>query len=59
MKADGTCMICDFGFALQVSGSKYFVNGTEGQAEADSLTEVRAYWVGIINVHNFQLFSCY
>lgn len=40
MKADGACMLCDFGFALQVSGSKYFVNGQEGQAEADSLTEV-------------------
>lgn len=40
MKADGTCMLCDFGFALKVSGSKYFLNGMEGQAEADSLTEV-------------------
>lgn len=40
MKADGTCMLCDFGFALQISGSKYYTNGLETKAEADSLTEV-------------------
>lgn len=40
VKDDGSCMVCDFGFAICISGSKYCVNGEEQVAEATSLTDV-------------------
>ncbi|GIY18607.1 bone morphogenetic protein receptor type-2 [Caerostris extrusa] len=40
MKADGTCMLCDFGFAIQISGSTYVLNGEEVKAEETSLSDV-------------------
>lgn len=41
IKADGTCCICDLGLAVQISGSKYFVNGEEQHAETKSINDVR------------------
>ena len=40
VKMDGSCMICDFGFAIRISGSNYYVNGTEQHAETCSLQDV-------------------
>ncbi|XP_042899660.1 bone morphogenetic protein receptor type-2-like isoform X2 [Parasteatoda tepidariorum] len=40
IKADGTCMVCDFGFAICISGSKYYLNGEEQIAESTSLLDV-------------------
>ncbi|KAG8195405.1 hypothetical protein JTE90_001417 [Oedothorax gibbosus] len=40
VKMDGTCMLCDFGFAIQISGSTYVLNGTEVKAEETSLSDV-------------------
>ncbi|GFU11450.1 bone morphogenetic protein receptor type-2 [Trichonephila clavipes] len=40
MKNDGTCMLCDFGFAIQISGSTYILNGEEVKAEETSLSDV-------------------
>ncbi|XP_054715949.1 bone morphogenetic protein receptor type-2-like [Uloborus diversus] len=40
IKADGSCMLCDFGFAICVSGSKYYINGEEQVAESTSLMDV-------------------
>ncbi|CAL1263730.1 unnamed protein product [Larinioides sclopetarius] len=40
MKDDGQCMLCDFGFAIQISGSTYVLNGEEVKAEETSLAEV-------------------
>lgn len=40
IKADGTCCICDLGLAVQISGSKYFVNGEEQHAETKSINDV-------------------
>lgn len=41
IKSDGSCMLCDFEFAICVSGSKYYINGEEQVAEATSLMDVR------------------
>lgn len=40
IKSDGTCMLCDFEFAICVSGSKYYINGEEQNAESTSLMDV-------------------
>ncbi|XP_035231621.1 probable serine/threonine-protein kinase DDB_G0278665 isoform X2 [Stegodyphus dumicola] len=40
IKADGSCMLCDFGFAICISGSKYYINGEEQVAESTSLMDV-------------------
>lgn len=40
IKADGTCCICDLGLAVQISGSKYYVNGEEQHAETKSINDV-------------------
>lgn len=40
IKADGSCMVCDFGFAICISGSKYYLNGEEQIAESTSLIDV-------------------
>ncbi|XP_064470619.1 uncharacterized protein LOC135385313 isoform X2 [Ornithodoros turicata] len=40
VKEDGSCMICDFGFAIRISGSRYVVNGEEQHAETTSLADV-------------------
>ncbi|CAN7980221.1 unnamed protein product [Ixodes pacificus] len=40
VKDDGSCMLCDFGFAIRISGSKYIRNGEEQHAETNSLAEV-------------------
>lgn len=40
VKSDGSCMLCDFGFAIQISGCKYYQNGEEQVAETTSLTDV-------------------
>ncbi|XP_054724812.1 uncharacterized protein LOC129235146 [Uloborus diversus] len=40
VKPDLSCMLCDFGFAVCISGSKYFMNGEEHIAEKKSLAEV-------------------
>ncbi|GFT27346.1 bone morphogenetic protein receptor type-2 [Nephila pilipes] len=40
VKSDGTCMLCDFGFAIQISGSTYVLNGEEVKAEETSLADV-------------------
>lgn len=37
---NGSCMICDFGFATRISGSKYYANGIEQSAETASLNDV-------------------
>lgn len=40
VKDDGTCMLCDFGFAIRISGPKYIQNGEEQNAETNSLADV-------------------
>ncbi|XP_042902460.1 bone morphogenetic protein receptor type-2 isoform X2 [Parasteatoda tepidariorum] len=40
VKSDGTCMLCDFGFAIQITGSTYIHNGVEVKAEETSLADV-------------------
>ncbi|KAH8023315.1 hypothetical protein HPB51_011758 [Rhipicephalus microplus] len=40
VKDDGSCMLCDFGFAIRISGSKYIQNGEEQHAETNSLADV-------------------
>lgn len=37
---DRSCVICDFGFALKIRGSKCVVNGVEQSAESTPLTDV-------------------
>ncbi|RWS08423.1 bone morphogenetic protein receptor type-2-like protein, partial [Dinothrombium tinctorium] len=40
VKEDKSCIICDFGFSMQIAGSKCFVNGVEQNAETSSLCDV-------------------
>ncbi|XP_054927213.1 uncharacterized protein wit isoform X1 [Dermacentor andersoni] len=40
VKDDGSCMLCDFGFAIRISGSRYIQNGEEQHAETNSLADV-------------------
>ncbi|GIX99538.1 bone morphogenetic protein receptor type-2 [Caerostris extrusa] len=40
IKADASCMLCDFGFAICICGSKYYLNGEEQIAESTSLMDV-------------------
>lgn len=40
VKSDLTCCLCDFGFAMQVSGSHYVFNGEQQHAETSSLSDV-------------------
>ncbi|XP_067130626.1 bone morphogenetic protein receptor type-2-like [Centruroides vittatus] len=40
VKSDGSCMLCDFGFGIRVSGSKYYQNGEKQTAETSSLADV-------------------
>ncbi|XP_037090850.1 bone morphogenetic protein receptor type-2-like [Pollicipes pollicipes] len=40
VRADGSCCICDLGFAMKISGGRYFTNGEEQNAETTSLTDV-------------------
>ncbi|KAG8182062.1 hypothetical protein JTE90_013992 [Oedothorax gibbosus] len=40
IKADGSCMLVDFGFAIRICGSKYYMNGDEQVAESTSLVDV-------------------
>ncbi|RWS31721.1 bone morphogenetic protein receptor type-2-like protein [Leptotrombidium deliense] len=40
VKEDHSCVICDFGFSMQIAGSKCFVNGVEQNAETTSLSDV-------------------
>lgn len=45
IKADGSCCICDFGLAVQISGSKYYINGEEQHAETKSINDVSKYMI--------------
>lgn len=40
VKTDLSCCLCDLGFAMKISGSKYFYNGEEQHAETKSITDV-------------------
>lgn len=40
VQADGTCCICDLGFAMKITGGRYFSDGSEQSAEMSSLTDV-------------------
>ncbi|GBN86029.1 Bone morphogenetic protein receptor type-2, partial [Araneus ventricosus] len=40
IRENKTCMVCDFGFAICISGSKYYLNGDEQLAESTSLMDV-------------------
>lgn len=40
VKQDLSCCICDLGFAMKISGSKYYHNGEEQHAETKSINEV-------------------
>ncbi|XP_049955024.1 bone morphogenetic protein receptor type-2 isoform X2 [Schistocerca serialis cubense] len=40
VKADLSCCLCDLGFAMKISGSKYFYNGEEQHAETKSINDV-------------------
>ncbi|XP_069692532.1 activin receptor type-2A [Periplaneta americana] len=40
VKADLSCCLCDLGFAMKISGSKYFQNGEEQHAETKSINDV-------------------
>jgi serine/threonine protein kinase len=40
VKADLSCCLCDLGFAMKISGSKYFHNGEEQHAETKSINDV-------------------
>ena len=40
VRADGTCCICDLGFAMKISGGRYYSQGEELSAETTSLSDV-------------------
>nr|CAD7439695.1 unnamed protein product [Timema bartmani] len=40
VKADLSCCLCDLGFAMKISGSKYYYNGEEQHAETKSINDV-------------------
>ncbi|KAJ9585230.1 hypothetical protein L9F63_002993 [Diploptera punctata] len=40
VKSDLSCCLCDLGFAMKISGSKYFHNGEEQHAETKSINDV-------------------
>lgn len=40
VKVDLSCCLCDLGFAMKISGSKYFYNGEEQHAETKSINDV-------------------
>ncbi|GFG31184.1 hypothetical protein Cfor_12775 [Coptotermes formosanus] len=40
VKADMSCCLCDLGYAMKISGSKYFYNGEEQHAETKSINDV-------------------
>ncbi|PSN47472.1 hypothetical protein C0J52_01954 [Blattella germanica] len=40
VKTDLSCCLCDLGFAMKISGSKYFHNGEEQHAETKSINDV-------------------
>lgn len=40
VKSDLTCCICDLGFAMKISGARYYQNGEEQHAETRSINEV-------------------
>lgn len=40
VKQDLSCCLCDLGFAMKTSGSKYYHNGEEQHAETKSINEV-------------------
>ena len=40
VKTDMSCCLCDLGYAMKISGSKYFYNGEEQHAETKSINDV-------------------
>ncbi|KAG8222924.1 hypothetical protein J437_LFUL000218, partial [Ladona fulva] len=40
VKSDLTCCLCDFGFAMKISGSKYYYNGEEQHTGTKSINDV-------------------
>jgi hypothetical protein len=49
VKTDLSCCLCDLGFAMKISGSKYFHNGEEQHAETKSINDVSDYFHFIQN----------
>lgn len=52
VKDDLSCVICDLGFATQISGSKYYFNGEEQHAETKSITDV-SLGINLVRKINF------
>lgn len=55
VKADGSCCIADFGFALKMYGSRYEWKGEIAQAETKSVAEVSGQPIRKLIEHNLNL----
>ena len=43
VKSDLSCCLCDLGFAMKISGSRYYQNGEEQVAETKSINDVSCH----------------